>query len=118
MPTLNNQGLGLAVAFVPVFTVTGTVFINAGVAIQPGATITDTYTFTGAATTDIEFGISPRPQSTAYPQNMLSNGLQLSSLTITAANTVVATWTNTLNIPITPPISSTWTYAVFNSFFR
>ena len=116
MPSSNNTGFLIGLA--PVVTITGTVYINSGTAIAAGASITDTYTFTGAATTDINFGISPRPQNTATPPTFLQPGLQLTSLTVSSTNTLTAVWTNTTGAPITPPVSSTWTYAVFNEYFR
>ena len=110
-PAQNN--VGFLVGTNPVFSVTGTVNINSGSAIAAGATITENYTFTGALTTDINFGIAHRPGVTALPA-----GLQLSALSVSATNTVTASWTNTTTQPITPPASATWTYIVQNEFFR
>ena len=116
MPSSNNQGFMIGLQ--PVFSVTGTVYINGGTAIPALSSVTDTYTFTGALTTDINYGISPRASSTVIPNGLIPPGLQLSASSVTATNTLSVTWTNTTGIPITPPASATWTYIVQNEFMR
>lgn len=110
MPDINASGL--RVGKFSLATYTGTVNINSGSAIAAGATVTENYTFTGAATTDTEFGICPRDAIT------IPAGLKLVSITISATNTVTATWLNTTAASITPPASATWTLAIIGDFFR
>ena len=110
MPDTNNTGL--FVGKYPLATYTGTVNINGGSAVAAGATVTENYTFTGAVTTDREFGISPR-DAVSIPA-----GLQLVSLSISATNTVTATWKNTTAASITPPSSATWSLVIIGDFFR
>lgn len=120
MPTQNSQGFIVAgvAPLTPATPITGTVNINSGNPIAAGATFTENYTFTGALTTDINYGISPRPSTAVSPANFIPYGLQLNSLTVSATNTLTATWTNTAGNVITPPASSTWFYAVFNEYIR
>ena len=110
MPDLNNRQFLIGLA--PIATYTGTVNINSGSALAAGASVTENYTFTGAATTDGKIGICPR-DATVIPY-----GLNLVNLVVSATNTVTATWTNATNASITPPASATWTYAAFGEFFR
>jgi hypothetical protein len=120
MPTANSQGFLVAgvAPLTPATPITGTVNINSGAVIPPLTSITDSYTFTGALTTDINWGISPRPTAGTSLPNIIPYGLQLSASSVSATNTITVTWTNTTGTPITPPPSSTWYYAVFNEYIR
>ena len=110
MPDIFNLSKGALTA--PIATYTGTVYINSGTAIAAGASITETYTFTGAVTTDTKFAIAPRDAV------VIPKGLQLVSLSISATNTVSATWRNTTAVSITPPASATWSLAIFGLYFN
>lgn len=110
MPDQTNSRLLSVKA--PIATYTATYQINSGTAIAAGASITQTITFTGLATTDNEFGISAR-DAIEIPK-----GLQLTDCRITATNTLSVTWRNTLDVAITPPASATWTCVVLAEFFR
>jgi len=108
----DSNSTGMLVGTFPIATITGTVFINSGTAIAAGASITENYTFTGAVTTDTKFGLCPRDAVT------IPKGLVLTSLTISATNTVTATWKNNTAAAITPPATATWSLAIFGAFFR
>ena len=110
MPDLNSTGL--LVANAPIVTYTGTVFINSGTAIAAGASVTENYTFTGALTTDTRFGICPRDAV------VIPTGLQLVSLTISATNTVTATWRNNNAVAVTPPATATWSFAILGEYYK
>lgn len=110
MPDTNN--IRLISVKAPIATYTATYQINSGTAIAAGASVTQTITFTGLATTDNEFGIAPR-DAIEIPK-----GLQLTDATITATNTLSVTWKNNTAASITPPASATWTCVVLAEFFR
>jgi len=110
MPDINATGL--RVGKFPLATYTGTVNINSGSAIAAGATVTENYTFTGAVTTDNEFGICPRDAI------VIPAGLKLDSITISATNTVTTVWRNVSAASITPPSSATWSLVIIGDFFR
>ena len=108
MPDFNSLGKGALTA--PIATYTTTVQINSGTAIAAGTSITESYTFTGVLTTDTRVGLAYR-DATVIPK-----GLQLTSLIVTATNTLTATWRNTTAASITPPASATWTAIVYGLF--
>lgn len=110
MPDSNN--IRLVSVKAPIATYTATYQINSGTAIAAGASVTQTITFTGVATTDNEFGISPRDEIE------IPKGLQLTGCKISATNTVSVTWKNATADSITPPASATWTCVVLADFFR
>lgn len=111
MPDSNN--FPLLTGKLPIATYTATFQINSGTAIAAGATTAaQTITFTGLATTDKEFGISPRDAI------VIPTGLQLVRSEITAADTLTVQFKNTTAASITPPASATWTCVVLADFFK
>jgi hypothetical protein len=83
--------------------ISATYQINGGTAITAGATVTDaSKTFTGAATTDKVVALAWDDAV----QASLPAGLVFAGITVTAANTVSISWTNTNNYSVTPPATS------------
>jgi hypothetical protein len=101
-----NTGFSYSGNWGPSFLVayTASYQINGGTAIAAGASVTDTVTFTGLATSD-EFVIGVKA---ATSRLVASSGLSFVSAICTATNTVLITWTNTTGSSVTPPASATW----------
>lgn len=112
MPDINN-GWSFA-GKAPLATYTATHQINSGTAIAAGATVTETITFTGLATTDKEYAISARDAITAaWPK-----GLILVESHVSAADTLTVTWKNNTNASLAVPASATWSCVVLGDVFR
>jgi hypothetical protein len=110
MPAQMN--IAVITAELPIATYTATYQINSGTAIAAGASVTDSITFTGLATTDKKAAISPR-DAIAIPK-----GLVVTSMVITATNTLGVTWLNNTAASIAVPASATWTCVVLANFMK
>lgn len=107
-PNVGSLSRGFLGLF-PIATYTASYQINGGSAISSGATVTDSVTFTGVATTD-KVGVAARAAVSVDPN------LQLVAVNVTATNTVQLVWFNAGNASITPPGSATWTAVVLQAF--
>jgi len=88
--------------------ISATYQINGGTAIAAGASISDSKTFTGLATTDTQVAVAYDDAVAAS----LPAGLVLTDFYVTAANTATLVWTNTSSVSVTPPATSTQFWAV------
>ena len=98
-------------AGLPLITIQSSTYaINGGSALAAGASVTETITATGVATTDKRIGIAPR-DATVIPF-----GLTVSNIFVSATNTVTVTWTNNTTAAITPPATAVWAVSVFGNY--
>ena len=116
MPDSNNNewGVGQLTYNLPIASYTATYQINSGTAIAAGASVTETITFTGLATTDNNVAIRGRDAV----MNAIPKGLQLVSTAVSATNTLTVVWKNTTTASVTPPASGTWTAIVYGMFSK
>lgn len=110
MAAPNQINVAKDVGTLPIATYTASYQINGGSNVTAGASITDSVTFTGAATTDTRVGLAARDAV------LIPAGLQLVSVAVSATNTVAVTWRNATGSTITPPASATWTLVVLSHF--
>lgn len=110
-----STGQGARV-FMPLQTIkiSATYQINSGSAIAAGASVTDSVTFTGVQTTDTQVAVG---FGDAVAADIAAAGLKLTSVTVTATNTVALTWQNQGTLSSTPPATSQDFYAVRLALF-
>lgn len=105
MAAPNNTAAQSARGLYPLQTIqiSATYQVNSGTAIAAGASITDNVTFTGVLTTDTQIAIG---FGDAVAAALSAANIVLTSVVVTATNTVALTWTNTSSLSRTPPATS------------
>jgi hypothetical protein len=110
MVDIYNNGLTIAQ---PVVTYQSSSYtINGGTALAAGASVTETMTFTGLATTDVNYGFAPRDAI------VIPKGLVLVSSLPTATNTLTVTWKNTNGAVMAMPAAGVWGLSIFKPMYR
>lgn len=110
MPDIYNGGLTIAQ---PIVTYQSSSYqINGGTALAAGASVTETMTFTGLATTDVNYGFAPRDAI------VLPKGLVLTASLPTATNTLTVTWKNTNAVSMAMPAAGVWGLSIFKPLYR
>jgi len=110
MPDIYNGGLTIAQ---PIVTYQSSSYtINSGTALAAGASVTETMTFTGLATTDVNYGFAPRDVI------VIPNGLVLVNSKPTATNTLTVTWRNSTDSSMAMPAAGVWGLSIFKPLYR